>query len=266
MEIDKLYKITFRDRVFYVSSDGRFLLQGTVIDVSTGRDVTDKTWDALDSEVEQRIRRSLPARMPGLMPETVRSTPITSVHEITVNDRVFYVSRDGRFFLSGKLVDLETGSPLTDKRVGELRLSMLNEISDEQTLIYSPKNPKHTVTVFTDTDCGFCRRMHAELDQYKKQGIAFRYLFFVPDGVGSPTYEKAVSVWCADDRHAAMDKAKSGASMPTRTCDNPIEAHSDLGRRISVQGTPTMVLADGMILPGYTAPTDLRSTLDERFP
>jgi thiol:disulfide interchange protein DsbC len=262
----KLYKITFRDRVFYVTGDGRFLLQGKVIDLRNRSEITDIEGKAVDATLAQEIRKSLEVRMPGLIPDSVHTTPMDNLYEIASNDRVFYVTEDGRFLIRGKLVDLETGEDVTNQRITELRLSALEELSDEQALIYRPEKTRHTVTVFTDTECAFCRRMHSEIDQYLEQGIAFRYLFFVPEGVGSDTYNKAVSVWCAQDRHVAMDKAKAGDNLPSKTCDNPIEAHSLLGKRISVQGTPTLVLADGMILPGYTPPEKLRGILDERFP
>jgi thiol:disulfide interchange protein DsbC len=219
-----------------------------------------------DPAVEAKIRSSLEVLLPGLQPDSIRPTPVSNLYEITFGTRIVYITDDGRFLLQGKLVDLETRAEITDNRLAELKLAALNSISEERMVVYSPEEPKHTITVFTDIDCGFCRRMHAEMEQYHKQGIAIRYLFYPRAGVGSDSYTKAVSVWCAEDRHAAMDSAKAGQSVPTQTCDNPVEAHYELGQQMSVQGTPALVLADGEIVPGYVPPPRLRRALDERFP
>lgn len=222
--------------------------------------------NAADAEAEATIRSSLEVLLPGLQPDSILPTPIGNLYEITFGTRIVYITDDGRFLLQGKLVDLETRSEITDERLSELKVGALQAIGEDRMVVYRPEEPKHMITVFTDIDCGFCRRMHAEMDQYHKQGIAIRYLFFPRAGVGSDSYKKAVSVWCSDDRHAAMDTAKAGQQVPTSTCDNPVEAHYELGQQMSVQGTPALVLADGEIVPGYVPPARLRRALDERFP
>lgn len=221
---------------------------------------------AVDAATEQKIRSSLQVLLPGLQPDSVRSTPLGNLYEITFGTRIVYVTEDGRFLVQGKLIDLETRQEITDERLAELKRDALDAIGEDRMVVYAPEAPRHTVTVFTDIDCGFCRRMHAEMDQYHKQGIAIRYLFYPRAGVGSDSYKKAVSVWCADDRNDAMDTAKAGDSVPAKACDNPVEAHYALGQQMSVQGTPALVLADGEIVPGYVPPARLRRALDERFP
>lgn len=224
-----------------------------------------ETADAVDSQTEEKIRSSLNVLLPGLKPDTVSATPVPGLYELTFGPRIVYVTGDGRYLVQGKLVDLETRTEITDERLSKLKLDALNQFGDEQMVVYSPEAPKYTVTVFTDIDCGFCRRLHSEMDQYNKQGIAIRYLFYPRAGIGSDSYNKAVSVWCADDRHAAMDAAKAGKDIPSKTCDNPVEAHYELGQQMRVQGTPALVLSDGEIVPGYVPPAKLRRALDERF-
>jgi thiol:disulfide interchange protein DsbC len=221
---------------------------------------------AIDAAADQKIRSSLQVLLPGLVPDSVRATPIDNLYEITFGTRIIYITEDGRYLVQGKLVDLETRKEITDERQAELKLAALNQIGEERMVVYSPEEARHTVTVFTDIDCGFCRRMHGEMEQYHKQGIAIRYLFYPRAGIGSDSYRKAVSVWCADDRNGAMDIAKAGEMVPAKTCDNPVESHYELGQQMSVQGTPALVLADGEIVPGYVPPAKLRRALDERFP
>jgi len=220
----------------------------------------------VDAATEDAIRSSLKVLLPGLLPDTIRSTPVENLYEITFGTRIVYITADGRFLLQGKLVDLETRSEITEERLSELKQAALQQVGEDRMVIYSPEDPRHAVTVFTDIDCGFCRRLHAEMDQYNKQGIAIRYLFYPRAGIGSDSYGKAVSVWCADDRHAAMDAAKAGEAVPTKTCDNPVDAHYELGQQMRISGTPALVRSDGEIVPGYVPPDKLRRALDQRFP
>ena len=178
--------------------------------------------------------------------------------------RLVYLTADGRFLVQGKLVDLETRTEITEERLSELKLAALSEVSEEQMVIYGPQDAKHTVTVFTDIDCGFCRKLHSEMNQYGDNGIRIRYLFYPRAGVGSESYDKAVSVWCADDRHSAMDQAKAGASIDKKVCPNPVADHHALGQAMRIQGTPALLLDDGEMLPGYVPAKKLRQALDQR--
>jgi thiol:disulfide interchange protein DsbC len=220
----------------------------------------------VDASTEEAIRSSLQVLLPGLVPDTVRSTPIDNLYEITFGTRIVYITADGRFLVQGKLIDLETRTEITDERLSELKQTALEQVGEDRMLVFSPEDPRHQVTVFTDIDCGFCRRLHAEMDQYHKQGIAIRYLFYPRAGIGSDSYAKAVSVWCADDRHGAMDAAKAGKDVPAKTCENPVDAHYELGQQMGISGTPALVLSNGEIVPGYVPPDKLRRALDQRFP
>jgi thiol:disulfide interchange protein DsbC len=222
--------------------------------------------EPVDDATEAKLRSSLQVLLPGIEPDAVHTTPIPDLYELTVGTRIIYLTGDGRYLLTGKIMDLEARREITEERLSALKKTAMESVGEDRMVVYSPDEPKHTVTVFTDIDCGFCRRLHAEMDQYNKRGIAIRYLFYPRAGVGSDSYKKAVSVWCSDDRHAAMDKAKAGEEIPEMTCDNPVEAHYELGRQMSVQGTPALVLEDGEVIPGYVEPARLARALDQRFP
>ena len=225
-----------------------------------------ETANEVDTDTEEKIRNSLKMLLPGLTPDTVNATPVPGLYELTFGPRIVYITEDGRYLVQGKLVDLETRKEITDERLSALKLDAMNKIGEGQMVVYGPEAPRHTVTVFTDIDCGFCRRLHSEMEQYNKQGIAIRYLFYPRAGIGSDSYAKSVSVWCAEDRHAAMDLAKAGKDIPPRSCENPVDAHYELGQQMRIQGTPAIVLSDGEIVPGYVPPAKLRRALDERFP
>ena len=137
----------------------------------------------------------------------------------------------------------------------------LAKVGPEQRIIFPAKDQKYTVTVFTDIDCGYCRRMHSEMAEYNKRGIGVEYLFFPRAGVGSESYDKAVSVWCAADRNKAMDQAKGGATPESRICDNPVAHDYELGQRIAVTGTPAVFSRGGTQLGGYLPPEQLLQRL-----
>jgi len=131
-------------------------------------------------------------------------------------------------------------------------------------LIFAPKDYKYTVTVFTDIDCGYCRKLHAEIDQYNAKGIRVRYLMFPRAGVGSPSYQKAVNVWCADDRNQALTRSKAGETLEEKQCKNPVADEYALGQMVGVTGTPAIFLADGELVPGYVPADRMESILKEK--
>lgn len=217
-----------------------------------------------EGDKETAIRNSLAVFLPTLTPDSVRPTAVPGLYEVTFGSRLFYVSEDGRYLLQGAIFDLENQLDLTRPRMVELRAQAVEAIGEENMLIYEPEQTRFQVTVFTDIDCTYCRKMHAQMADYLARGIRFRYLFYPRAGINSKSYKKAVSVWCAEDRRAAMDLGKRGGILPERSCANPVESHLELGIRLGVRGTPAMVLDSGEMLPGYRSPDDLLAELVAR--
>jgi thiol:disulfide interchange protein DsbC len=131
-------------------------------------------------------------------------------------------------------------------------------------IVFKPKATQHVIYVFTDIDCGYCRKLHSEIDQYLKLGIEVRYLFFPRAGKDSDSYFKAVTVWCAKDRNAALTKAKSGENLARKQCDNPIDEHMALAEAMGANGTPMIVTEKGVIMPGYVPAEQLLKMLEEK--
>lgn len=217
----------------------------------------------VDKAIEEKIRNSLHVLLPGLVPDEIRETPLDNIYELTFGPRLAYITGDGRFLMQGKIIDLEQRAEITEQRLSELKQSAVDKIGEDQMIVYGPKDADHTVTVFTDIDCGFCRRLHSEMASYNDAGIRIRYLFYPRAGIGSESYEKAVSVWCADDRKVAMNAAKAGKEIEAKTCDNPVKAHHALGQAMGIQGTPALMLEGGEMVPGYVPADKLRQALDE---
>ena len=135
---------------------------------------------------------------------------------------------------------------------------MLAAVPDSQTLVFSPKDPKYTISVFTDVDCGYCRKLHSQIAEYNRLGVRVRYLFFPRSGPDTESWHKAESVWCSADRNDALTRAKRGETLKAKPCGpTPVAKEHQLGEDIGVQGTPSIVLANGEMLPGYVPPAML---------
>lgn len=176
---------------------------------------------------------------------------ISGLYEVMVGPQLYYVSADGKYLLSGNLYDLETREDLTTPKVSRAKAEAIEEVGEENMVIFSPKEPKYTVTVFTDIDCGYCQKLHSEIKDYNDQGIKVRYLMFPRAGIGSKSYDKAVTVMCSDDRNDALTRSKAGEKLEKKECDNPVEQHWALGKSLGVNGTPAIFLQSGDMLPGY---------------
>ncbi|TCO80213.1 thiol:disulfide interchange protein DsbC [Plasticicumulans lactativorans] len=205
----------------------------------------------------------LQAVLDGHKPDSVSPGPLPGLFEVVVGGRVLYLSADGRYVVRGDVIDLAKGVNLTEERGNALRLAALATVPESEMVIFAPSGPvRHTVTVFTDIDCGYCRKLHSEIEAYNRYGIRVRYLAYPRTGLDGESYHKFVSVWCSADRKDALTRAKRGEELPAADCPSPIAAQYELGNRLGVQGTPAMVLETGEMVPGYVPAARLAMMLD----
>ena len=204
---------------------------------------------------------------PQVKVDRVGKAPLPGFREALVGGQVVYVSDDGRYLFlpgsGGALFDTSTKKNLSEGALAGMRKELLQTIPASERIVFAPANPKHTVTVFTDVECGYCRKLHGEIGEYNKQGIAIEYLAFPRMGVGSDDYKKMVSVWCADDRKAALTLAKSDGRLASKDCKNTVTMQYDVGQRAGLTGTPMILAEDGTQLGGYIPPVQLRAALDK---
>jgi thiol:disulfide interchange protein DsbC len=172
----------------------------------------------------------------------------------TVSGESLYVSSDGKHFLTGDLYIAKPGGieNLSEKRREFGRAEKISAVSDDQKITFPAKgDTKARIAVFTDIDCGYCRKLHREIPALNEMGVEVSYLAYPRAGVGSGSYGKYVSAWCADDKLEAMTAAKNGKSLPNKSCKNPVQDQYMLGQSIGISGTPAIVLEDGRLIPGY---------------
>ncbi len=210
---------------------------------------------------EAAVKKSLAAFMPQGKVESVKPAEIPGLYEVIASGDIFYVSEDGRYMLHGQLYDTVGKKNITESKLSGVRNSALAAVGEQNMIIFKPENSKYTVSIFTDIDCGYCRKLHSEIDQYMAKGITIRYLFFPRAGKGSDSYKKAISVWCATDRNKALTAAKKGEALESKTCENPVDEHMALGEQFGMQGTPMIVTEKGNILPGYVPAQKLADIL-----
>lgn len=221
---------------------------------------------AQDSQLE-RVQKAVAQYIPEIQQKDIRETRVPGLYEVQAGAMYGYVTADGKFLIQGDLMNIETGEEITENRRRGYRIERINALGAESTIEFAPaKGAKHIVTVFTDIDCGYCRKLHAEMPEYNAAGITIRYLFYPRAGLGSDSFRKAEAVWCANDRKAALTNAKAGVPVLTegQACANPIAREWQLGQELGLRGTPMLVLPDGEIVNGYVPPQALAARLDQQ--
>jgi thiol:disulfide interchange protein DsbC len=208
------------------------------------------------------IRGALAKIIPDHKVTSVRPTPIDGLYQVDVGPQVMFVTGDGRYLIDGAVIDLKTREDISAKAEADARRRAMESVGEDNMVVFSSPTPKHQVTVFTDIDCGYCRKLHSQIADYESEGITVRYMFYPRSGIDSPSYKKAVSVWCADDQRTAMTEAKNGKPIPEKTCSNPVKRHMELGEMMGIRGTPAIVLENGDMVPGYVEPKRLALLLE----
>lgn len=204
---------------------------------------------------------------PQVEVERVGAAPLPGFREAIVAGQVVYVSDDGRYLFlpgsGGALFDVDAKKNLSEDAMAAMRKQLLQTIPTSERIVFSPPNPKYTVTIFTDVECGYCRKLHSEIAEYNRQGIAVEYLAFPRMGIGSEDYKKMVAVWCATDRRKALTDAKNDRSPAYRNCKTSVNMQYDVGQRVGLTGTPMILTREGVQVGGYVPPAALRETLDK---
>ena len=214
------------------------------------------------SDPRAALLKLLPA---GSKLEDLKPSPIPGIYQFVQGAEVSYLTADGKYFLDGNLYDMVTRANLTEAIRARARLAMIDAVPESQMVIFSPRNPLYTITVFTDVDCQYCRKLHSEIAEINKLGVRVRYLFFPRTGPNTESWRKAEVVWCSTDRNEALTRAKAGAELDmNKTCGpTPVAREYALGQSIGVRGTPAIVTDGGDFINGYMPPRELLQTLKQ---
>jgi thiol:disulfide interchange protein DsbC len=214
---------------------------------------------------EPLTKEQLATQLNGVEVSDISDSPVPGVYEVAVGANVAYVTSDGRYIIRGDIYDTQTSSNVTEGTRAKARVSMLHSVDPASLIVFKPAGEvKHTITIFTDIDCGYCRQFHREIEQVTALGIEVHYLFFPRTGPNTESWTKADQVWCAADHNAALTRAKLGGEVPDASCTNsPVESHYALGQQIGVRGTPAIFNEAGDLIGGYLPPATLAKVLDD---
>jgi thiol:disulfide interchange protein DsbC len=205
-------------------------------------------------------RVALLKRLPaGSKLEDLRPSPIAGIYEFMQGADISYLTADGKYFLDGNLYDMDSRENLTEAQRTRARVAMIGAVPESQMLIFGPKNPQYTITVFTDVDCAYCRKLHSEMAELNRLGVRVRYMFYPRTGPNTESWKKAEVVWCSANRNEALTRAKAGAQLDmTKVCEGtPVAREYALGQSLGVHGTPAIVTENGDYIAGYMPPHDL---------
>ena len=210
--------------------------------------------DAIDPRVA--LLKRLP---PGAKLEDLRPAPIANLYEFSEGAQISYLTADGKYFVDGNIYDMATRQNLSEIRRAQARVALIGALPESQMVIFSPDNPRYTVTVFTDVDCQYCRKLHSEIAEINKLGVRVRYVFYPRSGPGTESWHKAEAVWCSPNRNEALTRAKLGNPVDTtKICaSTPVDREYKLGQSIGVRGTPAIVTETGDLISGYMPAREL---------
>ena len=217
-----------------------------------------------DLLISSKINAVLPE---GMSVQSVKESQIENLFIVDIGDlQPIYASKNGEFFFYGELYAVN-GNMLQNTTKDEVNLkrkSILDEtLSEDDFISFKSENEKHSVTIFTDVDCGYCRKFHNEIQDFNDLGITVNYVAFPRSGLDSVSYNKIVTAWCSKDPKSVLTKMKQGQDVQLSMCQNhPVEAHFLLGQKIGITGTPAIIKSNGELLPGYLPPEELLTRLN----
>jgi len=219
----------------------------------------------VSAQIKQPVdpRVEVAAKIPGAKPDELKATPIPGIYELTRGGDIAYVSSDGKYAITGDLYDMASEENLTEKTRRIERTKLISAVPESQMVVFTPKDPKYTVTVFTDVDCTYCRKLHSQIVEYNRLGIKVRYMAYPRTGPDTESWERAEQVWCSSNRGEALTRAKHGEDLPgpKQCAGSPVAREYAIGQEVGVRGTPAIVLETGELLPGYLPPAMLAKHL-----
>ncbi len=212
-----------------------------------------------------KIKEVISQRIGDVGEYKIQPSPVKGLYLVIAPPHVLYISEDANYIIEGNVTNINTGEDLTSGYRNSARYAAVDALKDSMIIFSPPKDKiKHVITVFTDIDCYYCQKLHNEVAEFNRLGIQVRYLAYPRQGIGSASYDKAVTVWCSKDKKAALTQAKNGEKLENIKCDDsPVDKHYALGNLLNVRGTPAIVLENGQLYPGYIPAARLSQALEQ---
>ena len=215
-----------------------------------------------NSIIREKLKSVLP---PEAQIESIEPSEIKDIFKVYYGDpQPIYITSDGNFFIFGDMYKISGDRILniTNKDLEKRRAKVLSDIPIEELISFKSKNEKYSVTIFTDVDCGYCKKLHSEMKEYNNLGITINYAAFPRSGIGTESFTKMVGAWCSSNPKKTLSALKSGEKLDLMFCDSqPVARHYVTGQKLGVKGTPAIITSSGFLIPGYKSPEELLKIL-----
>jgi thiol:disulfide interchange protein DsbC len=204
-----------------------------------------------DATIDE-ARKSLEKQYPNIQISSIIKID-QDFFEVKVGEEIYYLTLDLKHLIAGNIIEMSTGNNITENSYNKTRLDYLSQISDDDVILYSSDNSKHTLTIFSDTSCPYCQKLHNEIDNLISNQVSVKYVLFSRNGSDNDAYNDMVSVWCSKDKKKSLDELFDGSFIEPKTCDNPIDSNYTKAMNLKVNGTPMIFFSDGSVIPGYVS-------------
>lgn len=212
--------------------------------------------------IANKLKNILP---PDAVIESIEASSFAGIYKVYYGDlQPIYVSANGDYFIYGDMYKIDSNriTNITGNEIKARRLNIINSIPSNELISFKSKNELFSITIFTDVDCGYCRKLHSQIEEYNKIGITVKYAAFPRSGIGTQTFTRMVGAWCADDPKKVITDLKNDKDINLDFCDNqPVAKHYVIGQRLGISGTPAIITPDGDLIPGYVSPEELLTRL-----
>lgn len=183
---------------------------------------------------------------------------------VTTQNHTFFASPDGKYLYLGQVIDTESKIDLTELVKQQQRVTLIKTLPRDALLSYQASNEQHVITIFTDIDCPFCRKLHENIDELNRQGITIDYVMIPRGKVGSSAFEKTAAALCARNPQEAMNQAMQVGHYQgnvTNVCENNLVTQQQLAQRFGFSATPTILLQNGEAISGLIKTDELLQRL-----
>jgi thiol:disulfide interchange protein DsbC len=209
---------------------------------------------------EAVIKRAIESRLSGAKVDAVTKTPYLGLYEVRMENEIIYTDEKISYIFTGNIIDARNMQNLTEKRLRDLTAIKWESLPLDTAVKTVRGNGKRTLAVFSDPNCPYCKRFEKDLAKINDITI---YTFLYPI-LSQDSRDKSKGVWCSADRSKAWnDLMLEGTAPATARCDTPIEKTLELGRKYRINGTPTLVFANGERVPGAIPQAQLEKLLAE---